>query len=178
MRIAAIAVADCEQLFKGFGRDVHVCESVVSIWKKHRQVGAQAESFGVLMGTTSSDKQVVWIEAVTTPKRLDRRWRFGFQLLDRGHERTVRRMFERSGQQRIYLGTWHTHPEPVPTPSKIDTRDWMACHWVNPGRPLVFVVVGTELTRVFVRRGRRFRPLKPAVGYLEAVATRGGCSCV
>ena len=161
MKTAAIAVADGEQFFKGFGRDVRVCESVVSIWNKHRQIGRSVESCGVLMGTTSIDRQVVWIESVTTPKRLDRRWRLGFQLLDRGHERTVRRMFERSGRQRIYLGTWHTHPEPLPTPSRVDTCDWMACHWGNLGRPLVFVVVGTERTRVFVRRGRRFRPLNP-----------------
>ena len=160
MITAAIAVADSKRFFKGFGRGVWVCESVVRVWDDHRQVGESAESFGVLMGTTSIDKQVVWIEAVTTPKRMDRRWRHGFQLLDRGHERTVRRMFDRSGRKRIYLGTWHTHPERSPTPSMVDIRDWRACHRENPGRPLVFVVVGTERTRVFARSGRGFKALK------------------
>ncbi len=163
MRTATVAVADREQYFKGFGRDVWVRESVISVWDDHRQVGESVESFGVLMGTTSIDKQVVWIEAVTTPKRMDRRWRHGFHLLDGGHERTVRRMFERSGRKRIYLGTWHTHAECSPMPSKVDTRDWMACLRENPGRPLVFVVVGTERTRVFVRCGRRFKALKPCI---------------
>lgn len=161
-------------MFSGVGRDVWVCNSVACVWNDHRQVGQSSESFGVLMGTTSIDKQVVWVEAVTTPKRMDRRWRFGFQLLDRGHQRTVRRMFERSGRQRIYLGTWHTHPERVPTPSKVDTSDWMACHRRNPGRPLVFVIVGTEQTRVFVRSGRRFKALEDGSEVSRGAATCGG----
>ena len=155
------AATDRVRLFEGHGRQVHVRESVLGVWEKHRQTGRAAESFGVLVGTTSVDGKVVWIEGVTTPKRLDRRWRLGFQLLDRGHERTVRRMFERSCRQRIYLGTWHTHPEAVPTPSRTDTRDWLACLRANAGRPLVFVVVGTEQARVFVRGRRGFRPLRP-----------------
>ena len=142
---------------------MHVRESVFRVWQRHRQTGRAAESFGVLVGTTSIDRKAVRIEAVTTPKRLDRRWRLGFQLADRGHERTVRRMFERSCRQCIYLGTWHTHPEPVPTPSGVDTSDWLECLRANPGRPLVFVVVGTEQARVFVRAGRGFRALAPEV---------------
>ncbi|MYF93715.1 MAG: hypothetical protein F4184_17130 [Gemmatimonadetes bacterium] len=164
MRIVVIVATDAELLFKGFGRDIRVCGPVLRVWNEHRQIGAKAEAFGVLVGTTSFDKKTVWIEAVTTPMRLDLRWRFGFRLLDKGHELTVRRMFEQSCRQRIYLGTWHTHPETVPTPSKVDTRDWMACHRANPGRPLVFVVVGTARTQVFVRTRRGFRPLQRAIG--------------
>ena len=55
--------------------------------------------------------------------------------------------------------TWHTHPEPVPTPSGMDRDDWAACLRENPRRPLAFVLVGTDQVRVFVRERRQFRPL-------------------
>ena len=118
-----------------------------------------AESFGVLMGTTSVDRREIWIESVTTPMEHDRRTRFSFALRDPGHQRTVCGMFGCSGGRSIYLGTWHTHPEPVPTPSRIDRTDWAARVRANRGRPLAFVLVGTDQVRVFVRRRRRFRAL-------------------
>ena len=139
---------------------MHVLDCVTRAWKAHRRMAATAaESFGVLIGTVSMDRAEVWIEALTTPKRLDRGWRLGFEMRDPGHEQDVRRMFERSGRQRIYLGTWHTHPEPVPGPSRVDKRDWVKCVRANPGRPLVFVVVGTSEIRPFVRIRRGFKAL-------------------
>ena len=68
-------------------------------------------------------------------------------------------MFACSGGRAIYLGTWHTHPESVPTPSGIDRSDWAACQRANRGRPLAFVLVGTGKVRVFVRARWQFRPL-------------------
>ena len=147
--------------FKGYGRRVTICNQVTGIWHGHRQTTAVAdESFGVLMGTTSVDRREIWIETVTTPMAHDRRSRFCFALRDRGHRRAVREKFASSDGRGIYLGTWHTHPEPVPTPSRIDRNDWAACLKANRGRPLAFVLVGTEEVRVFVRTRGRFRPLR------------------
>ena len=148
------------QRFHGYGRRVHVRDEVADIWHTQRQSAADAaESFGVLMGTTSVDRREIWIEKVTTPMAHDRRTRLSFELRDPGHQRTVYGVFTCSGGRAIYLGTWHTHPEPAPTPSGIDRNDWAACLRANPGRPLAFVLVGTDQIRVFVRVGRRFRPL-------------------
>ena len=133
---------------------------VAGVWRAHRQTAADAaESFGVLIGTTSVDRREIWIESVTTPMANDRRTRFSFALRDPGHQRTVCGRFACSGGRVIYLGTWHTHPEPVPTPSGMDRDDWAACQWANRGRPLAFVLVGTDQVRVFVRARRRFKPL-------------------
>ena len=112
------------------------------------------------MGTTSVDRQHIWIEAVTTPMPRDWRSRFSFALRDPGHQRAVCRMFASSDSKAIYLGTWHTHPEPVPEPSDTDLSDWVACLQANRGRPLVFVLVGTERVSVFVRSRGRFRTLR------------------
>ena len=52
--------------FGGYGRRVTVCDEVAGIWHGHRQTAAgAAETFGVLMGTTSVDRREIWIEAVT-----------------------------------------------------------------------------------------------------------------
>ena len=140
-------------------------DEVESVWREHRQADSDAaESFGVLMGTTSVDRREIWIERVTTPMSYDHRTRFSFELRDPGHQLAVCGMFACSGGQAIYLGTWHTHPEPVPTPSRIDRKDWLACLRVNRARPLAFVLVGTEQVRVFVRARWRFRPLTEDCG--------------
>lgn len=154
-------VGDGRYCFKGFGRRVTVYDEVVHIWHAHRQTAATAsESFGVLMGTTSVDRREIWIEAVTTPMPRDSRSRSSFALRDPGHQRAVCRRFASSDGRMIYLGTWHTHPELVPTPSGIDRNDWVACLRANRKRPLAFVLVGTEEVRVFVRIKGRFRPLR------------------
>ena len=146
--------------FRGYGWCVHVSDEVADVWRAHRQTAPDAaESFGVLMGTTSVDRREILIESVTTPMARDRRTRFSFALRDPGHQGAVCGVFAGSGGQAIYLGTWHTHPEPKPAPSRIDRNDWSACLRANQGRPLVFVLVGTEKIRVFVRARWRFRPL-------------------
>ena len=135
-------------------------DEVARVWHEHRQTAPDAaESFGVLMGTTSAERREIWIERVTTPKAHDQRSRFSFALRDPGHQQTVCEMFAGSGGRSIYLGTWHTHPEPVPTPSTTDRNDWAARLRANRERPLAFVLVGTDRVRVFVRRRWRFRPL-------------------
>ena len=147
--------------FEGYGRRVTVRDDVAAIWHEHRQTTAVAhESFGVLMGTTSVDRREIWIEAVTTPMARDQRSRCSFGLRDPGHQRVVCERFARTGGRAIYLGTWHTHPQPAPTPSRVDRKDWGACERANPGRPLAFVVAGTEDVCVFVRARGRFRPLR------------------
>ena len=135
-------------------------DDVAGVWRTHRQTAVDAaESFGVLMGTTSVDRRKIWIESVTSPMARDQRSRLSFALRDPGHQRAVGESFARSGGRAIYLGTWHTHPEPVPTPSVVDRDDWATCLRANRGRPLAFVLVGTDRVRVFVRARWRFRPL-------------------
>ena len=147
--------------FVGYGRRVTVDDEVAGIWHGHRQTAASAaESFGVLMGTTSVDRREIWIEGVTTPMAHDRRSRFAFALRDLGHQRAVCGKFASSGGSGIYLGTWHTHPEPVSKPSRTDRKDWAACLRANLGRPLAFVLVGTVEVQVFAWARGHFRPLR------------------
>ena len=147
--------------YTGYGRRVWIGAEVARTWNSHRQTHEDAtESFGVLVGTTSIDKRQLWLDAVTTPMPLDRRSRCHFELLDPGHQQIVNEAFNRSSGSSIYLGTWHTHPQITPKLSNIDEEDWHRCLQRNQNRPLAFVIVGTESTRVFVRWGRWFKTLR------------------
>ena len=159
-RIVTCVWVDRVRRFRGHGRCVHVGKEAAAVWWGHRQTGPRAaESFGILMGTTSLDRREIWIESVTTPMAKDRRTRFSFALRDPGHQQVVSAKFACSGGRVIYLGTWHTHPVPEPTPSIVDRNDWARCLRANPDRPLAFVLVGTDKARVFVRTRQRFKPL-------------------
>lgn len=155
MTIATFVDWDSVYCFEGYGRRVSVSQEVASIWHSYRQIKSDAvESFGVLMGTTSVERREIWIETVTTPMLLDQSSRFSFMLRDPGHQQSVCQNFASTDSRSIYLGTWHTHPEPVPEPSDIDKNDWIKCLRANRRRPLAFVIVGTEEVCVFVRTRR------------------------
>ena len=154
---------ECDDVrcFEGYGRWVTVCAEVAGIWHGHRQTEVTAvESFGVLIGMTSVDRRKIWIEAVTTPLPRDRCSRYSFALCDPGHQQAVCREFASSDGRAIYLGTWHTHPEPAPNPSEVDRHDWVSCLRANRGRPLAFVLVGTDAVRMFVHTRGRFKSLR------------------
>lgn len=151
--------------FVGCGRQVTVYDDVVDVWYKHRQIMEDSvESFGVLIGTTSVDRRKIWIKEVTTPMVHDQCSQFSFALRDPGHQQMVCEKYACSDGREIYLGTWHTHPEPMPTPSDIDQNDWIVCLQANHGRPLAFVLVGTENVRMFVRTKGRFKSLRQKYG--------------
>lgn len=146
--------------FEGYRRRVWVADSVLEAWRSYRQIGARdPESFGVLVGTTSMNRRERWIDTVTTPMKGDSQSRYRFELKDPRHQGVVNQAFEQSGGSQIYLGSWHTHPESVPTPSATDKSDWRACLKRNKKRPLMFVIAGTSETRMFVPWGRFFRSL-------------------
>lgn len=59
--------------------------------------------------------------------------------------RSTQRMNRRSGTCG-YLGEWHTHAEPVPSPSPIDLDDWTKrlAHDVVDADQVFFVIVGQQ----------------------------------
>lgn len=146
--------------FHGFQRRIYVNDAVLRLWHEHRQTTPEKpEAFGALVGATALDKQDIWIEQASTPMVKDAQSRFRFALRDPGHQDIVDNAFRYSGGSRIYLGTWHTHPEPSPTPSNTDQTDWRRCLRRNKFRPLVFVIVGLDQTCLYIPRNRRFMRL-------------------
>ena len=102
------------------------------------------EAGGVLLGRHLRDGSAIVVDTVTTPMVGDRRARTRFHRAQQRHQAAINAAWAASEATCTYLGEWHTHPEPVPTPSLIDRADWQRrllrdCYT----EPLFFIIVGT-----------------------------------
>lgn len=133
--------------FKQF--ELYISYKVIQTWMRYKQLNNKdLEACGVLIGHQNISNQY-WIEDVTEPMPTDCRTTHKFTLKDPGHQKRVDLAFSKSNGTTIYLGTWHSHPQMIPTPSNIDYADWNSCVSRNPDRQLFFVIVGIKTTRIF-----------------------------
>lgn len=154
-------LADYPVHYAGLGRSVHIHRKVWLLWRSQRQIRLEApETAGVLIGLSSKNKKTIWIQDSTIGTPFDEQSRHYFKLTDSIHQSMVNEAYEKSNGAQIYLGTWHTHPQDIPNPSHVDLDDWKHCVHRNPGRPLVFAVVGTEAVRLYSKWGNHFKSLK------------------
>lgn len=120
------------------------------------------EAGGVLLGRHLLDTPDVVVDEVTTPQASDRRSRTGFYRSSK-HELLARQRWLEQHNTLAYLGLWHTHPEPDPTPSSVDRNDWLQAvsRDTFEGDRLFFPIIGTRRLRIWTlsRRGT-FRELK------------------
>lgn len=136
----------------------------------HRQRADDAtEAGGVLIGRCIVDTSDVVVDAATTPLFTDERERFRFHRSE-PHMNVVHAMHDATWGRVGYVGEWHTHAEPDPTPSDIDLDDWRAQLALQAHLDsLVFVIVGQERTRAWhIVRGGDITPMYvlPLVGAL------------
>lgn len=147
--------------FKGYGLSLQVSNDILMIWEGYKQTNTKDdERFGVIIGSRSETLNEYNIEMVTAPFPKDESTRHSFLLKDENHQSAVNRAFEDTVGTSAYLGTWHTHPELIPTPSTIDKKDWKSCTIRNRDRQLFFVIVGTQEVSVFVRKYFGIRKLE------------------
>ena len=98
------------------GQQLTFSDAVVSHLENRRQLRFwQAEAGGLLFARLSAEE--VFIEAATGPRRTDRRTRNTY-FPDRAAEQREINNLHSEGLS--FVGTWHSHPEPVPRPSGVD----------------------------------------------------------
>ncbi len=123
------------------------------------------EAGGVLLGRLIEESDDVVIDEASVPSDSDRRGRTFFQRARRAAQKIVDRAWHKTKGTRVYLGEWHTHPEPVPHPSTQDVSDWLSI--VRTARFeqdfLLFIIVGTKTIRTWIveRDTSDARELKP-----------------
>jgi len=125
----------------------------------------KTEAGGVLIGRHIADSRDIIVDDVTVPMRGDRRERFLFLRAQTPHQRVIDRAWRESGGTFVYLGEWHTHPEPAPTPSKVDRNNWRRKLKEDRfDRFVFFVIMGTREVRVWEghERGTSLLPLSNA----------------
>lgn len=131
--------------------ELYISHEVIQTWMRYKQLDRKdLEACGVLIGNqSSSNPNQYWIEDLTEPMPKDCRSTHRFTLKDPGHQKKVDSAFSKSNGTSVYLGTWHSHPQNIPTPSHIDYADWKSCILRNPDRQLFFAIVGIQVIRIF-----------------------------
>ena len=92
-------------------------QAVLEVFLKYRQQGIEPEAGGLLFA--EFDFPFIRIVEASIPHVTDKRWRTLFvpnRILQR---RLIKKCFKRG---RHFVGEWHTHPEPKPTPSGLDLK--------------------------------------------------------
>lgn len=109
------------------------------------------EAGGVIMGRYIKDCNDVVVDKITLPMSGDRSSRFSFFRNKKSHQKIIDREWKASGFTCTYLGGWHTHPEPVPSPSFVDKNDWKQKmrQDVFDSDYLFFMIVGTAEIRLW-----------------------------
>lgn len=113
------------------------------------------ESGGVLIGKLINSQ--VNITKLSVPTILDQASRTNFERSKKGAQIILDYEFYNSNGQLTYLGEWHTHPEPFPTPSSTDLtmlKDQFKNNKLNTDF-LILLIKGTEglYLRVIDRKG-------------------------
>jgi integrative and conjugative element protein (TIGR02256 family) len=105
-----------------------------------------SEAGGTMLGRFIKDSKDIVIDQVTQPMKGDRFTRYTFKRLSPLHQQIIDAAWEVSNGTCNYLGEWHTHPEPVPTPSIVDLKDWRRKlkNDVFSSRYLCFLIAGTQ----------------------------------
>lgn len=116
--------------------------AVLRHFARHRQIGPRAPEVGGQL-FASFEKFRVRVTAATGPRDADRRSRFSF-FPDRSRENAE--IKERFARGLHYVGDWHTHPEPHPSPSSLDLESMREC-FRNSTHSLshfVMIIVGQD----------------------------------
>jgi integrative and conjugative element protein (TIGR02256 family) len=105
---------------------VVISAKVVAVIEAYRQRGwCSPEGGGVLLGRLMEGADDVMVDEATTPTGFDRAGRFFFRRARAPAQQRIREAWRETAGTRNYLGEWHTHPEPDPSPSGHDMADWL-----------------------------------------------------
>jgi integrative and conjugative element protein (TIGR02256 family) len=126
------------------GSVVKIDTSPLAIMKKYRQLEENdKEAGGLLLGRMIENSNDIIVDEISELGPNDRRSRFSF-FRSKSIQKIVNMRWFKSRRTQNYLGEWHTHPEPYPSPSAQDLRDWR--NILNKGvfeqEFLIFVIVG------------------------------------
>jgi integrative and conjugative element protein (TIGR02256 family) len=102
--------------------------------------GSSPEAGGILLGSYKGPH--VEVVDCTTPLPRNRRLWNLFDRKDPGHREEAIRRWKDSGRTVTFVGAWHTHPEPTPSPSFADRSTWRGIARRHKVGPLVVVIRG------------------------------------
>jgi integrative and conjugative element protein (TIGR02256 family) len=103
------------------GNRIVLSDLLLKILEQYYQRGRKdKEAGGILLGQVT--EKGVFILKASVPCSADKASRTGFVRNKKKAQNIIDYEHVNSGGQTIYLGEWHTHPEPFPSPSPVDLR--------------------------------------------------------
>ncbi|PRR70132.1 Mov34/MPN/PAD-1 family protein [Clostridium thermopalmarium] len=128
--------------------DVYALQKIMKYLQDDQE---KCEAGGVLLGRYIIDSSDIVVDDITTPMKNDTRQRCFFLKQKKYHQKVVTEKWIKSKGTCNYLGEWHTHPEPIPTPSYIDISEWKRLLKENKfdSQYLYFIIAGTEKLRIW-----------------------------
>ena len=117
-------------------------DPVLAHFDRHRQMKVgNPEAGGQLFARFDGD--IIWIERATGPRSSDHRGPAVFIPNRIAERREIRRGFKDGFH---YVGDWHTHPEPAPSPSQIDIQSFREMYRKSRHglASFLMVIVGTS----------------------------------
>lgn len=134
-------------LRRPLGGTLRLRAGAVARLRSHAQHDEGApESGGVLIGRWLPAGPHAVVDDVTVPMPGDLQSRHRFFRTASLHQAAVDTAWHRSGLVQTWLGDWHTHPEPSPSPSLVDRASWRCAAMGDTfhGDVLFFLIVGLD----------------------------------
>ena len=109
------------------------------------------EAGGLLLGRHIKNEPAYIVDCISTPMWSDKATRHTFYR-GKGHQRFLKKYWKKTNGTGQFIGLWHTHPEPIPTPSCKDYDDWgkQLTSGTFLGDRLFFCIVGQKTTNVWM----------------------------
>lgn len=116
-------------------------EEAIASMIRHRQKTTNDKEAGGQLFAKFEGHDAIIIEA-TEPKCLDKRSRYGFIPSQWLQRQEIKSKYK---QGKHFVGDWHTHPEPVPSPSADDKESMIDCFCKSNHelKAFLMVIVGT-----------------------------------
>lgn len=123
--------------------DIVITDAVLEHFAHSRQIGRQLSETGGQLFAIFSTKQIL-LARVTGPRKTCLFRRFSFLPSRRQEIKEIRLLFK-DGYH--YVGDWHTHPEPIPTPSRDDIQSMSECYKQSRHelRGFLLIIVGQAM---------------------------------
>lgn len=133
--------------------------AALMIFARYRQVRNQPEAGGLLFA--EFDLPFIRIVEATSPHATDKRWRTLFMPNRTLQRKRIKQLFLAG---RHFVGEWHTHPEPNPTPSSLDLES-MSDAFAKSSHDLnyfLMIIVGNRSDRlqIWVSAHDKFRSFR------------------
>lgn len=135
---------------------VNIPDHILSLLKQHIQKKKDNESGGIILGEIDGDGEI-FVKKISFPNVRDKSSRCYFERDKVVAKILIDYEFYNSGGKIVYLGEWHTHPEPIPTPSGTDISMIKSQYKNNNinGDFLLLMIQGTKDLYVAIYDGKQ-----------------------